>query len=354
MTPTLLADLKANGAAAYYSCLPEVGIREPLGVVEWAEKHRRIGQGGSPLSMHGDIPYEVSVMPWCEEPMRAAIDPSVAMMFMQWASGTGKTDGVVSNVIGWAIKESPRNVMALYPNEAARDKWSRDVLGRTIDSTPILRSTVTEKKGRDSGNTMTYKAFPGGSLYATSAGSPSNLRGPRVGFAYAGEIDAFPDSVGREGDPLSLLWRRCEGFADAIKIAEGTPTIKGKSRIEGLMEGSDYRKWFVPCRKCGHRFVIMWGLITWPKGKHHLAELECEKCNARHNDIQRVRISREGEWRPTKAFTGARGYWLNALVTTLPPEKGYVSKMHQWAMEWHNACHGDNIAQKKRVFINTA
>lgn len=353
MREGLTQQFRANGEAAFYSSLPDVGIREPLGVVEWAEKHRRIGQGGSPLSMHGDIPFDVSVMPWCEEPMLAARDPEVTHLYLWWASGTGKTDGVVSNIIGWSITESPRNIMALYPNENARDKWSRDVLQRTIDATPALRSLVTEKKGRESGNTISYKAYPGGSLYATAAGSPSNLRGPRIGLAYAGEIDAMPDSVGREGDPLALLWKRCEGFEDAIKVAEGTGTIKDRSRIEGLMRGTDFRKWFVPCRKCGHRFVIMFGLITWPKGKHHLAELECEKCNARHNDEQRKRISRDGGWSPTQPFRGARGYWLNAFVTTLPAEKGYKSKMHQWAMEWHDACHSDNPKEKKRVFINT-
>lgn len=353
MREGLTQRFRENGAAAFYSSLPDIGIREPLGVVEWAEKHRRIGQGGSPLSMHGDIAFDVSVMPWCEEPMLAARDMSVSTMCMQWGSGLGKTDGVVSNIIGWAVTESPRNIMALYPNEAARDKWSRDVLQRTIDSTPVLRSSIVEKKGRESGNTISYKSFPGGSLYATAAGSPSNLRGPRVGLAYAGEVDAMPDSVGREGDPLTLLYKRCEGFEDSIKIAEGTPTIKGRSRIEGLLLNSDYRKWFVPCRKCGHRFVIMFGLITWPKGKHHLAELECEKCNARHSDEQRKRISREGQWKPTQPFNGHRGYWLNAFVTTLPAEKGYKTKMHQWAMEWHDACHSANPREKKRVFINT-
>lgn len=306
--------------------------------------------------MHGDIAFDPSVMPWTIEPMNSATDPDVTHTVLWWASGTGKTDGVVTPVIGWSMSESPRNIMALYPNEAARDKWSRDVLQRTIDATPLLRSKVVEKKGRESGNTISFKSFPGGSLYATAAGSPSNLRGPRVGLAYAGEVDAMPESVGREGDPLTLLFKRCEGFEDAIKIVEGTGTIKGRSRIEAWYGRSDQRKWFVPCRKCGEMQVIYFRAIKWPKTgdrRHEFAEWECEACSTLHNDRQRVESSRAGVWRPTAPFTGIRGYWLNAFVTTLPAEKGYKSKMHQWAMEWHSAVHSENPREAKRVVINT-
>lgn len=353
MRKELLDAFRANAREAFYSALQEAAIREPVTVEQWARKYRRIGQGASPLSMHGDIPFDPDVMPWTIEPMNAATDPSVTHTVLWWASGTGKTDGVVTPIIGWCMAESPRNIMALYPNEAARDKWSRDVLQRTIDATPLLRSKVVEKKGRESGNTIAYKSFPGGSLYATAAGSPSNLRGPRVGLAYAGEIDAMPDSVGREGDPLTLLFKRCEGFEDSIKMLEGTGTIKGRSRVEAWYLRSDQRKWFVPCRKCGQTQVIYFRAIKWAKGRPESAEWECEACSALHNDRQRIEASRAGIWRPTAPFTGIRGYWLNAFVTTLPAEKGYKSKMHQWAAEWSNAVHSENPREAKRVFINT-
>jgi phage terminase large subunit GpA-like protein len=348
-----------NALATYYQALPSVCIREPLTIPQWARKFRRIGQGGSPLSMHGSIEYDVSVMPWCEEPMIAATDPTVTHLVLWFASGMGKTDGVVSNVIGWAVTESPRNIMALYPTESARDKWSRDVLQRTIEATPILKEKVTEKKGGEGGNTIAYKAFPGGSLYATFAGSPTNLRGPRVGLAYAGEVDAMPIDVGGsaakpgEGDPLGLLFRRCEGFEDAIKIIEGTGTIKGRSRIESWYGGTDQRKWFVRCRRCGEPQVLFFRHLKWAKGKTESAEIECEHCSALHNDRQRLRIVREGQWKPTAPFTGMRGYWINQLNATLPAEKGYRNKMHQIAEEWTRAKRADNAREMIRTIINT-
>lgn len=359
LTDDLREKLHANARETFYTTLPEVGIRVPLTPREWARQFRRIGQGGSPLSMHGSIEFDESVMPWVAEPMDAAIDPDVSHLVLMWASGTGKTDGVVSNVIGWGIKESPRNIMALYPTEAAIGKWSRDVLDRTINSTPALKEVVAERKGREAGNTLSYKAYPGGSIYSTFAGSASNLRGPRVGLAYAGEVDAMPVDVGGsvakpgEGDPLALLFKRCEGFADAIKIVEGTPTVKHRSRIEAWYNRTDKRKWFVPCRSCGKRFVILFRHIRWPRGKHHLAEVECEHCSAMHTDAQRIRMAKAGVWKPTAPFSGIRGYWLNAFVTTLPPEKGYKTKLHQWAREWDDAKHSENPRERIRTFINT-
>lgn len=353
LAPDLEKRLKENARRAYQEAIQALSIRERITVGEWAAKYRRIGQGGSPLSMHGAIEYDVDVMPWCAEPMEAAIDPTVTHLCLWFASGMGKTDGIVSNVIGYCVTESPRNIMALYPTDSARDKWSRDVLKRTIDATPILRRAMADKESRETGHSISYKAFPGGSIYATAAGSPSNLRGPRIGLAYAGEIDAMPVSVGKEGDPLNLLWRRCEGFEDAIKILEGTGTVKGKSRIEAAFNISDQRKWFIPCRKCGERFVLMFSHLDWPKGKPEKAVVLCPKCAVAHSDEQRMRIVRAGQWKATAPFSGVRGYWINGLNTTLPAEKGYRNKLHQISKEWLDIPKSANPRESLTVFVQT-
>jgi len=322
-----------------------------------------IAQGASPLSMDGDLKYDASRMPWCVEPMIEAVSPDVQMTVLLFAAAMAKTE-IVVNIIGEKIVEEPTNIIVAYPIEDSRDKFSRDVIQRSlIEATPSVRSRVVPAKGPDSGNTISFKKFPGGSLNMIAARSPSNFRGPRAGMVYMDEIDAMPGSVGVEGDPVLLGMKRCEGFPDAVKMLSGTPTLKAhidhngvkiyRSRIQYWFDLGDKRKWFVPCRSCGHAQFWKWSQFDEVKDKPWNSVLLCEKCAASHNDRQRIRSVLEAEWRPTASFDGIRSYWLNGLNTVLPAEKGYRNKMHQFVMDARRAQKGMDPQFSKRVWINT-
>lgn len=344
-----------------------LAMRDDITPAEWAQRERWIAQGASPLSTHGDIRYDVSKTPWCKEPMEQAVNPEVQIMVLMWASGLAKTETVV-NILGYKIEHAPGNSFVVYPKDESAHKFSRDVLQRSlIDATPAVDRCVIQSKGREVGNTIGYKRYVGGSIYITSARSPSNFRGPRASLVYCDEIDGFPSSSGEEGDPISLAFKRAEGFEDSIKILSGTPTIKGHSNIESWLKKSDMRMWFVPCRRCDRTQILMWraprtdihhlqATVAWPKtgkNRHEKAVVLCGHCAAAHNDLQRRQMIFDGEWKPTQSFNGIRGYWLNGLNTTLPAEKGFKSKNHQLASDAHMAAHSNNKRESVRVWTNT-
>jgi phage terminase large subunit GpA-like protein len=340
--------------------------REELNPAQWAKKERWIAQGSSPLSQHGNIRYDLGQFPFCEEPMVEAVNPAVQVLALMWASGMAKTE-VCVNIIGFKIEHSPTNQFVVYPKDESGRKFSRDVLQRSlIDATPAISRVVVEAKSRLSGNTIGYKRYIGGSIYITSARSASNFRGPRAGVVYCDEIDGFPSSAGEEGDPILLAFRRAEGFEDAIKLLSGTPTFKNHSNIENWLNKSDKRMWFVPCRRCGREQLLMWrkrndiahlqATVDWPnqgRYRHEKAVILCGHCAAAHNDAQRLRMIFEGAWKPTAQFNGIRGYWLNGINSTLPPEKGFKSKLHQFAQNAHDAKNSNNRREAVKVWVNT-
>lgn len=346
-----LKKFNANDHASLYFAWDGWRLKERSNPAQWALSKRRIGQGASPLSMHGDIAYTFDKFPFCREPQEQTVNPEVQISVWQFASGMAKTEMAV-NVSGYCIDQVPCNQIIAYPKDESRDKFSRDVIQRSlVDATPSVRALV---QATGTGNTIAYKRYPGGSLYMIGAVSASNFRGPRCGMAYAGEVDGMNDTT--EGDPIFLLWKRCEGFEDAIKIVEGSPTIKGHSRIEFWMNQSDVRKWFCPCRKCGELQFLMWKMVDFPKlGKSRFekAVMLCQSCATAHNDQQRARMILDGAWKPTQAFNGIRGYWLNGLNSLLPPEKGFKSKLHQFAQDAHRAKHSQKPRETIRVWVNT-
>lgn len=340
--------------------------RGEINPAQWAAEERWIAQGASPLSQTAAIRYDVSRMPFCEEPMVESVNPEVQVLVLDFASGMAKTE-ICVNIIGFKIERSPTNQFIVYPKDESARKFSRDVLQRSlIDATPAVNRCVVESKSRDAGNTISYKRYLGGSIYVTAARSASNFRGPRAGLVFCDEIDGYPASAGDEGDPISLAFRRAEGFAEAIKLLSGTPTLKNHSPIENWLNRSDTRMWIVPCRRCDREQVLMWrkradikelqATVDWPaqgRYRHEKAVILCGHCAASHNDAQRLRAIFDGHWKPTQLFNGIRGYWLNGINSTLPPEKGFKSKLHQFAVNAHDAAHSANKRETVKVWTNT-
>jgi phage terminase large subunit GpA-like protein len=368
---SVLDDLQSSGLEAIDThWRPNVVIQDKRTPSQWAIDERYIGRGASPLSKNGDLKYNFDICPWAREPSDTPLDRTVQVMVMQWASSMMKTDGVGSNIIGWSMREDPVNIQVTFPTREMRDKYSRDVIDAgLLASTKTLRQLIPEKKSREAGNTISYKKFPGGSITMVAAGTGAGIRGPRVGCSWNAEVDLMKGAIGNEGDPLLLALKRCEGFPDAIKVIEGTPTIRHHSRVESWLQLSDKRMWFCPCRKCGQYQIMLWSrhnnfyltktlpphaFIEWPRtGKSRLekAVLICGTCGATHNDPQRYQMALNGRWQPTADFHGIRGYWLNGIGTTLPPEKGFVNKLHQMAAiaDLHRRAGREGL----RVWVNT-
>jgi phage terminase large subunit GpA-like protein len=346
--------IRANGLRSYHAAQSALEIPPKSDPAKWRLEKRWIAQSASPLSKDGPIRSTFERFPFAREPLEQTVSPEVQISVWQFASGLGKTEQFL-DVLGYCVEYQPCNIFCAWPKDDTRDYNSENLVKRSlIEATPSLQRLFYEAKSRDESNTKAFKRFAGGSLLMRGAQVASNFRGPRCGCAYGGEVDGMNETT--EGDPIELLWKRCEGFDEAIKILEGTPTIKGKSRIEGYLLQSDYRKWFVPCRSCGVRQVWMWKNVDWPKAgrsRHEHAVLLCGTCAKAHDDRQRIRSILEGRWQPTQEFNGIRGYWLNGINTLLDPEKGFKSKLHQFAADASRAAHASNKSHTVRVWTNT-
>lgn len=347
--------IRDTGFRQYFRATKSVEIPAKSDPADWAQRKRWIAQGASWTATDGDEKFDLGLTPYMREPLEATVDPRVQTVVLWWASDLGKTE-LEANVIGFCIDEEPSRIIVAYPIDKSAETWSKEVLQKLIDATPALRSKVHESKSRDPGNTISHKIFPGGSVSVIAAGSVSNFRLRRARVVIGDEIDAMPGSVGDEGDPIFLLFKRTEGYADSIQILSSTATIKNRSRIEWWFNKSDRRFYFVPCRKCGVTQTLKWSSVDFPKHARHRFEravILCEACAAAHDDRQRLRMIYDGAWDKTAAFTGIAGFHLNGLYSTFPAKKGYRHKLHQFAQDAHDAKHSQNPKETVRVWVNT-
>ena len=309
----------------------------------WAEHTRR---------MEGGRRYRFAFAPYQKEMMETPFDPSVQMTVFQLASRLGKTE-VCMNIIGHAIDEAPRRILALYPTTSQAEKWSKETLEKELFApTPSLR--WLERGGRrDSSNTILHKLFPGGLINIFGGNAPGEMRRAKGNLLFADEVDALQSSEKDEGDQLEIFWTRGSEYRDTIRIAASYPSVEGRSRISQLLQASDYRKWHTPCPHCSTEYVILREHLQYPEGNPKLAVLICPHCGEGITDKQRREMIVNGRWIATRPFNGIAGFWGNGMLSPHPVQKGYSCHLHWVASQEEKIEKADNPDRARHVLTNT-
>ncbi len=314
-------------------------------VSEWADKHRKLPSKSS--AEPG--PWRTERTPYLREIMDclSATSDVQEVVFMK-AAQVGGTEAIL-NALGYVIDHAPGPTMFVQPTVELAKRFSRQRVDPLITDTPRLAEKVAAQKARDGGNTMLSKEYPGGQLIITGANSAVGLRSMPAQNVFLDEIDGYPVDVDEEGSPIALVEARQRTFARRKRAKVSTPTIKGRSAIEEAYEGSDRRRYYVPCPDCGHMQPLVFEQLQWTKyGRPaHQAVYECRACFYPIEEHHKTALLARGQWvaENPDAPPRLRGYHLNALYAPA----GWIS----WgdiAVEFTKV-HKD--PEKFRVFVNT-
>lgn len=315
-----------------------------LTVSEWSDKYRILSQKASEEPGY----WRTSRTPYLREIMDclSVIDPTERIVFMKGAQIGGTEAG--NNWIGYVIDYAPSAFMAIQPTTEMAKRNSKQRIAPLVEACPRLREKVKDPRSRDSGNTMLTKEFPGGVLIMTGANSAVGLRSLPARYLFLDEIDAYPQDVDGEGDPVSLAIARSRTFSKRKIFMVSTPTIEGRSKIEVEYQNSDQRRFHVPCPLCGEFDWLKWSQVKWEKGEALDAWYECEHCNGRIENWQKTTMLESGEWvaeKPGAQKGRVAGFHLSSLYSPV----GWVS-WGELAELWVNA---QKSRERLRTFINT-
>ncbi|MGE3667712.1 MAG: phage terminase large subunit family protein [Steroidobacteraceae bacterium] len=243
-----------------------------LTVSQWADRNRRLSSKAS--AEFGQ--WHTSRTPYLREIMDA-MTPSHPCTDGDFVKGTqiGGSEAIY-NAIGYTADQVPAPVMLVMPTTDTGKKISRQRLQPMIEETPALQTKFSEAKSRSSSNTVLMKDFPGGLLVVAGANSGPGLRSMPMRFVYQDEIDAYPDDVDGEGDPVAVADKRTDQFSRAKRFKCSTPKIKGKSRITRRYEAGSQARYYVPCPHCRHLQYLRWTQMRWAMVRRR--ELLCGEC----------------------------------------------------------------------------
>jgi phage terminase large subunit GpA-like protein len=163
------------------------------------------------------------------------------------------------------------------------------------------------------------RQFPGGMLACAWAGSASSLASRPIRVVLGDEIDRWPDTTGRDGDPWAQAVQRCSNFFNRKIVAVSTPTVESFSAIARLYDDSDQRRYHVPCPRCGVLQVLEWSGVIY-KGDDGAPDLDhvhyrCAHCAVRIEERDRPAMIAAGEWVAEHPGHRHRGYQISALYS---------------------------------------
>lgn len=205
--------------------------------------------------------------------------------------------------------------MLVQPTKDSAEDWSRDRFSPMVRDTPVLRERISDTKSRSQTNTLRHKTFPGGLLALAISNSPASLASKPIRILLFDEVDKYPLSAKKAGDPIGLGMKRTTAFWNRKILGGSTPKTKSDSKIVSRFESSDARYFHVPCPDCGGFQRLIWAQVKFIENDPKTARYLCEHCGVLWDDRQRSAAIKLGRWQATKPFNGIAGFHLNEIYS---------------------------------------
>lgn len=281
-------------------------------VSQWADAYRVL----SPEASAERGRWRTDRAPYQREILDAVGDARVERVVVKSSAQVGKTE-ILLNAIGYYMDYDPAPMLYIQPTEDMAEAFSKDRLAPMLRDCPTLSGKVLDTGGKRKGNTTFHKSFPGGHITMIGANAPSKLASRPIRVLLLDEVDRFPVSAGREGDPVALAVKRTATFWNRKVLEVSTPTIKGESRIDKDFDSSTAEELEVACPQCGSYQEYAWEQLKFEhesgSDEAHVLGFVCKECGA---------LSKEAAWkrqpiRWVAKYPGRkwRGFHLNELAS---------------------------------------
>src|SRR5579871_2963110 len=200
---------------------------------QWARDNRTY-----PEWMDIPGPREPSRTPYMIEPARLADECAAKRIVIVTAAQSGKTETFL-DLIGARLDQRPAPIIYVGPNKQFLTEQFEPRVMALLDQAPSLMAKVARGKRM----TKTRKTVAGVSVRLAHAGSSAALKSDPAALAFMDEYDEMIANVKRQGDPLGLVERRGDTFADFVCVVASTPS-RGIVQAE-MDEASGLKFWGV-------------------------------------------------------------------------------------------------------------
>lgn len=229
-------------------------------------------------------------------------------LWLQFGTRLGKTFFSLCALI-WSAIYDPAPLMYTTASEGVATRVVKTKLYPMLERIQQTRDQLKPVKLRNAQRVDLREC----TIFVGWSGSPTSIADLAAKRGLASEIDKWDTSASTEADPLYLWNQRFNEFFNRKRIKEGTPTVRGRSRVEAGRLSADNRSFWVACPHC-HGFQTLRfgppqpespGGLVWDhldNGKSdpllawRTARYECQWCRQPIPDELRGQMMRSGIW----------------------------------------------------------
>ena len=328
--------------------------RDLLTVSQWADRYRWLSSG-----TNAPGPWRTSLTPYLRDIMDDLSEHSpVARVVVKKGSGTGGTEGIIYNWIGYVMHHlGNKDMLCVVSTIDMRDRSFNPRLGKMLRETPVLNDilvrSMASRSARGSASILEYS--PLARLIKAGANSADSLSSDHIPYVMLDEVDRYPWDVGGEGDPITLIANRTRNFTRAKMLLVSTPTNEHQSRIDLEYEASDGRRLYVPCPHCGHyqaleRERFMWRVANQEESGPKVVDsawFVCEKCGDEIRERDKPDFLELHRWVADRPWVKrCRGYLLPSCYTPIGLGLSWI----QLAERLENSSEADSA---RKAVLNT-
>jgi phage terminase large subunit GpA-like protein len=233
------------------------------------------------------------------------------------AAQAGKTD-LLLDVAGWRLDQRPAPILYVGPNKQFLTEQFEPRIMLLLDEAPSLADKVARGKRM----TKTRKIIAGVPLRLAHAGSSVALKSDPAALALVDEYDEMLANIKGQGDPLGLVERRGDTYADFCCAVTSTPRrgIVDSERdpksglifwsdapAEDIYESPIWRlwqqgsrfHWTWPCPHCKDYFVPRFNILHFdntlaPVEAAQTVHLGCPACGGIIEDRHKAEMNAAG------------------------------------------------------------
>src|SRR3972149_1412011 len=279
--------------------------KEELTPSQWAERYRTVTMGGH------EGPWRNEISPHLPFIMDSWALPYVREVVICKSPQTGGTESMY-NCIGYAIDRDSSKMMIVMPAQNEARTTGEDRIIPMIRQSPQLARFLSDNP--DDTAKQRGKLRPGAVLYMRWSNSASALASLSIRYIFFDETDKYPETVGKESDPITLGEKRVRQHRHTHKIFKVSTPTREDAPIWKAKQRCDVEYHFhARCPDCGDEQVFEMERLKYPEDKtpeeirrEHLARYECRACHMQWTDSERDQAVRAGTWRRVKGENVAR------------------------------------------------
>lgn len=282
--------------------IKKVAPPKKLTVSEWAETYRVLSQESSPEPgkwSNERAPYQKFIMD-------AFSSPDTEQITGMTAAQTAKTE-ILLNIVGYIMTNDPGPILIVQPTISMGKNFSKRRLAPMLRDCPVLR-----EKTRGYDESILEKGFAGGYLTIVGGNSPNELASKPIRILLLDEVDRYPATAGKEGDPVALAEKRTANFYNRKIVRLSTPGLKQTSKIYKLYLSSTQEVWNVPCPQCGEYQPLEFERLDFDT-----LEMSCIHCGCLSSEIEWKKAQSRGKFISSNpdASMFHRGFYLNSMAS---------------------------------------